>query len=465
MLGLRFSLLALAAILPLPAMGGRLFWTDATSGKRAIRSMNLDASDATLATPLYSLANSVDPRGIALDIRYGYLYFTDQTRLLQAQMGGGGTASPVIVSASGALGRDIRILGESRTILWCDQGLGRVHQANLNDFAADPPPVWPIAAPQAHFLEVVPSRDWLFWGDLTTSIWITSLSQGGTSIFLKTSASTTDGGLSEVRGVAYDETEGYLYWSEKAGTIKRARYTGDGPTPGDLAGPVETVYSGLNAPHGIVLDRTARKIYWGDSPSNTQTTDGIGRNGINRGDMDGSGPVETLIGLKVADPLHPERTFSTKAFDVDLDRRTASYTEWKWRCFRLDADAAATDPAADPDNDGRANWEEYALGGNPLRVDRPMPLTARRTLIDGAAYFECDYLRRTMALDVLYSPQLSLDGINWRDEMSGDGLPPFLEMAIVSAGEEGDMERVTVRTLQSTAGAEMAICRLRVFKP
>ncbi|MDG2380097.1 MAG: hypothetical protein P8N76_00345 [Pirellulaceae bacterium] len=87
-------------------------------------------------------------------------------------------------------------------------------------------------------------------------------------------------GMSQVRGVAVDFSNGMLYWADNgADRIRRAPI--DGGLPEDL------VTTGLRFPAGIVLDVPSNKMYWADASAGK----------IQRANLDGSNVEDLATGL------------------------------------------------------------------------------------------------------------------------------------------------------------------------
>gem|GEM_PF-5797938 len=95
---------------------------------------------------------------------------------------------------------------------------------------------------------------------------------------------TVVSGLQLAIGVAVDQVNGYLYYSDdNAGTITRS----------DLNGANGTVIVNGTSPAGLALDVSAGKLYWAD----------VSANAIMRADLDGSNP-QTLNTDPIQSPIN-----------------------------------------------------------------------------------------------------------------------------------------------------------------
>ena len=176
----------------------RMYWTDSINDR--VQRANLDGSGVVdLVT---ALAN---PRGIALDVAGGKMYFPDDFVIRQANLDGSG----VVVLPTG-FGNPFGIALDvaDGKMYWTDILRDKIQRANLDGTGAI---------------------------DLVT-------------------------GLNNPFGIALDLTDGKMYWTA-AGKIQRANLDGTGLE--------DLITAGLSTfPHGIALDVADGKMYWTDSPFN-----------------------------------------------------------------------------------------------------------------------------------------------------------------------------------------------------
>lgn len=350
---------------------GKIYFTDRGSGR--VHRANLDGSDLeTLST----LTGS-NLRGITLNPEAGKMYFCDNggNTIYCADLDGS-NRSPIITTDLG-FPADITFDSISQKLYWCDRDKDRIERANTDGSERETI----IETDQPYFLDLDPAGGKIYWGHFSLgSIFRANVADG-------TNVETVVSGLTTVRQVALDLSEGYIYWCDRDATPSRIQRR---PIEGDQ---VETLYLGLDTPHGMSLDIPARKIYWADTGTNNRPGS-IGARSLCRGDMDGSGPLEVLITL-------------SQPWDVTLDPTITNYTDW---CQRyLPADTELDGPGDDIDGDGIQNGIAYALGDRApiLSVSPPaLHYNLRRNVND------LDNLR----------VELSMDLKTWRHNDDGEGI-------------------------------------------
>ena len=211
----------------LDVAGGKMYWTE--PGIRAIRRANLDGTGIE-----FLLATADSAGGIALDVAAGKLYWT------------GGISDP------------------------------RVRRSNLNGTGVEDLITTGQIAPVGITIDTI--RGKLYWTDLEGSL-------NGTGSIKRSNLNGSNvetllTGIDEANGVACDAVAGKIYWTEtRSKKIQRANL--DGTDLKDLV-------VGLLNPTTISLDLVARKMYWTDSR-------GIGTgNRILKANLDGSN-IETVV--------------------------------------------------------------------------------------------------------------------------------------------------------------------------
>ena len=414
--------------------GGGIVWSDRPAGDRSIRASGFDGSGVrTLVSGLG------DPRGVAIDVAGGVVYFTDRQggtatsgELNSVPLGGGARAQFL-----GQLNRpaDLRFEPGSRALYWCEENAGLIRRAEVPDSGEG----WVaavvfsgIASP--YFLDLDAARGGMVWGTSGSSLHRGPLAGGIPDPPMYTAGQN-------MRGVGIDPDAGMVYWVERDGARAIRR------RPLDGGGPIEDVYTGLDTPHGLVLDVVARRLYWVDTGS--QNAGGFNPRGVSRGHMDGSA-VEAAEIVVAGTP-------SNQPWDIDLDPRASSYGEWIRRFFRFDADAGRTAPLADPDGDGLNNFGEYALGGAPMTAASSGTLEAGLMEEGGVVHVIFTHLERAEAPDIAYEVEESRDLKSWgqgqkwevwrREPADTQGMERVTRRRAISGGDTGGHFRVHVATV------------------
>ncbi|MES2572905.1 MAG: lamin tail domain-containing protein, partial [Verrucomicrobiota bacterium] len=95
---------------------------------------------------------------------------------------------------------------------------------------------------------------------------------------------------------------------------------------------------------------------------------------------------------------------------------SAQYEGWRFDYWSLEEGGAAgilTKPEDDPDGDGANNFAEYCFGGNPRTADLTSSSVATAVEVGGVFYPAIAFIRRHLALDVVWSVQESSDLSAW----------------------------------------------------
>jgi len=421
------------------AYAGGVFWTD--RGASQLKRMNFDGTGLQVIALSGAVTSpGLNIRGIAVDVPHNRIFWADNglDQLLRANLDGSGSVVLYTVPGGNSFPADVRLDLESGLFFWCDQLRNRIQSStfdglNVTDVITN------AASTGPYFMDLDRAAGKIYWGDFDAgSIFRADLDGSNRETLLT--------GNNRTRGVCVDPGGGMLYWinrdDKKVHRCPLSAFTNG--TIGLTNPVVQTLYTGLDTPHGLVLDLPARKLYWADTGTNPGI--GTGEKAVNRGDLDGSTPQEVLA-------------IGTEPWDVDLDRRCATYSEWRQRCFRRDAPSAQTDPAADPDGDGIVNLLEYAFDLAPMDADRsalPEGFETTGPSLSGK-YHGIKYRRRADASDLTYTVQVSTDLVTWRGSASD---PQTVEAGVTSLGD--GMEEVTARTLYTVNGLSTHFMRVSV---
>jgi hypothetical protein len=400
---------AIAALLPfIPSKAGLVYWTDRAPGNRGVGVCRQDGADIRRPANLQGLT---DPRGVAFSYRRGGLFFADSAGLFavpRLPQGGLAPTPPApLNAAAGVALRDIFLEEDDGWLYYADEGSDSITRVGLSNQPPDPPSLFPKAISNAYFLCVDSGAGVVLGGISGARLWRQAISASASSETL-TWAPTLGIALDEVRGVCLDAKSGWLYWCDKdLARISRARYDGTAV----LKAPLQILYSNLNAPHGLALDVPAGKLYWVDSGTNGGA--GFGRAGVNRGDLDGSGPPESLV-------APPD---SAQPWDLCLDLSEITFSGYVARYFRKDDPDAIKARSADPDNDGSSNEIEFLLVRHPRHAEPEPALTPTTwTAIDGEVYPAVSYRTREGDLEMTVALEVSKDLVTW-DKAAPDDRP------------------------------------------
>jgi len=418
---------------------GGVYWSD--RGASRLYRMGFDGTNLQaigLSGTVTSPGSNV--RGIAIDVESNLVFWADNgtDRLLRANLDG--TSSMVLYAITGgnSFPADVRPDRTHGLLYWCDQLRNRIQRSTYAGAAVQT--VISNGAPTGpYFMDLDSSAGKIYWGDFDGGMIYRANLDGSSRETLLT-------GNNRTRGVKVDPGEGMLYWINRDDKkVHRCPLWAFTNGTIQLTNPlVQTLYTGLDTPHGLELDIPARKLYWADTGGNN--VGGAGAKAVSRGDFDGGSPMEILA-------------TGSEPWDVDLDRRCGSYAEWRTRCFRRDAPAAQTDPAADPDGDGIPNATEYALDSCPLFAGGSVLPSA--LLVAGpepnALYPALVFCRRSGSSDLAYYAQTSTNLLDWRGSPTE---PQTTEIQVTRLAD--DLEEVTARTLEPVSSRPVLFLRLRV---
>jgi DNA-binding beta-propeller fold protein YncE len=281
------ALLALACLASRAHAGDRVYWANDKSSTSRISFADLDGSGGGNLSTVG--ASSGQPRGVAIDVAAGKVYWTnpDNNRISFANLdgsGGGGdlnTAGATVDRPNAAA-----VYPAAGKVYWANEWGDRISFANLNNTgggnlittgATVDVPIEPT---------VDPGSGRIYWGNANPRNVISFAKldgSGGGDI------NTTGATVDNPHGVALDPVTGRIYWANVNGQrISWAKLDGSG------GGDLNTTGATVNLPVGVAIDPTARKIYWGNEAANK----------ISWANLDGSGagdlstPGATLNGSR-----------------------------------------------------------------------------------------------------------------------------------------------------------------------
>ena len=280
----------------------QMYWTSREKIQRA----NRDGSGVE------DLVAFGTPRGLALDMQGGMMYWTDQgsRRIWRANLDGSqveGLITSGLIRPAG-LALDV----DAGKIYWTDSGFNKIQRANLDGSRIETLIFLGLHSPEGLALDADGGK--IYWSDYGTNKIQRANFDGSNVENLVTT------GLSSPQGLALDTEAGKIYWADFS-TDKIQRANLDGSNVEDL------VTTGLSIPRGLALDAGAGKIYWTDAASGK----------IQRADLDGTNVEDLLtsdstapLGLALASPvasLTPNPTSVTFSRDGTKHRFTVQASE------------------------------------------------------------------------------------------------------------------------------------------
>jgi DNA-binding beta-propeller fold protein YncE len=254
------SLLALAWLAASAHAADRIYWANDNSSSR-ISFANLDGSGGGDLSTVG--ATSGAPRGVAIDVAAGKVYWTNPVadRISFANLdgsGGGGnlnTAGATVDRPNAAA-----VYPAAGMIYWTNEDGDRISFARLDNTGGGN-----LSAPGATVNvpigpAVDPGTGRIYWGNANPENKISFASLDGSGgADLNTVGATVD----NPHGVALDPVAGRIYWANVWG--QKISYANlDGTGGGDL----NTSGATVNYPIGVAIDPATRKIYWANEAGN-----------------------------------------------------------------------------------------------------------------------------------------------------------------------------------------------------
>ena len=307
-----------------PKAMGKIYWTDSGTGGSnplqddKIQRANLDGSNVeTLLT--YDNALRF-PRGIALDVAGGKMYWTDASvdSIRRANLDGSDIELVIDTRAIGGqllegpatTPRDVALdlTSDPPKMYWVDAGRanleeGKIQRANLDGSSPEALVTTGLVNPQSIALDVAAGK--MYWTDSGTGgpnglqddkIQRANLDGSNVETLL-----TYDNFLRVPRGIALDVAAGKMYWTDIVrDRIRRANL--DGTEPEDILNTRtfggQSLGGPATAPRDIALDLTSDppKMYWVDAG-----TGNVDNGKLWRANLDGSSP-EALVTSGLVNP-------------------------------------------------------------------------------------------------------------------------------------------------------------------
>ena len=256
-----------------------IYWTD--WGVDKIQRANLDGSNVQdlVTTGLWG------PRGIALDIAGGKMYWTDFNKIQRANLDGSNVEDLVTSGLTTIIDIALDIAGDK--MYWTDLGTDKIQRANLDGSNVEDLVTSGLTTPDGIALDIAGGK--MYWTDPGTDKIQRANLDGSNVEDLVTS------GLRSPPSIALDIAGGKMYWTDVDGdNIRRANL--DGSNVEDL------ITSGLSSPWGIALDIAGGKMYWAHkdyNPATRKHTNGK----IQRANLNGTEVEDVITGLDQVDGI------------------------------------------------------------------------------------------------------------------------------------------------------------------
>ena len=252
-------------------LAGQIYWTDRgynDPNGPSIRRGEMDGSGSEILLDATDGLSQL--RGIGLDAAGGKMYFADNgtDNIYRADLNGDNLetlltnqTTPITFPA------DIELDLGARKMYWTDPTLNKISRA---DFDGNNVEILYSGLNNPYFFDLDTANGEIYWAEMNNEVIHVSKMDGSGHI------RSLNVGLHLIRDVAVDLVADKIYWGERASnTIRSANLDGTDAT---------TLFNAADKPHGVEIDVAGGMVYWND-------TDG---RSVNRGRMDGIGPLEIL---------------------------------------------------------------------------------------------------------------------------------------------------------------------------
>jgi len=240
-----FALLCVSPALP----AGQIYWTDKGDRMPGIYRGDMDGA-GEYEVLLDEDNGMIEPRGLGLDLDGGRIYWTDagSGKIQRADLDG--KAVEDLVVTGNVFLADIELDLRAGKMYWSDTGLGAIRSADLNgDNVADVRTS--LNAP--YYLELTESH--IYWAELDNSV-IHRMNRDGSGAVVDVVT-----GQDRVRDMRVDPAGNMIYWNDRDLHVVRRAPLDGGSTQTLYAFPSPQE----GKPHGMNLDLDAGMIYWTDT--------------------------------------------------------------------------------------------------------------------------------------------------------------------------------------------------------
>jgi hypothetical protein len=280
------ALLLLGCLASSARAADRVYWANDSSPSR-ISFAKLDGSGGgDLNTTGASLGA---PRGVAIDVGAGRVYWTARAQNLVSFAnldGSGGGGNLNTTGATVNLPNAAAVYPAAGKIYWANEAADTISFANLNNTGGGDLTITgaTVSVPIAPMVD--PGSGRIYWANANPTNVISFANLDGTG---GANLNTTGATVANPHGVALDPVAGRIYWANvNAPAISYANLNGSG------GGNLNTAGATVNVPVGVAIDPAARRIYWANQVGNR----------ISFANLDGSGggdlntPGATLSGSR-----------------------------------------------------------------------------------------------------------------------------------------------------------------------
>ncbi len=293
--GVLASAVLLACLAASAHAADRVYWAnDGFSAGSRIAYANLDGSGGAGVLNT-TLAPSGSPRGVAIDIAGGRVYWTNRQQGviafagLDASLGGSLNTSPLVPSFPNAAA----VYPGTGKLYWGNEGGDSIAVANLNNTGGGVLPTGTATADGPIAPAVDPGSGKIYWGNAQPANKISYANLNGSGgADINTSGAT----VNNPHGVAIDPVAGRIYWANIGNPAGSASSIAWANLDGTGGGSLNTTGATLNTPIGLAIDPSARRIYWANEAAGANTISYASLNGTGGSNL--STPGATLSGSR-----------------------------------------------------------------------------------------------------------------------------------------------------------------------
>ena len=245
----------------------RVYWTNGGSNTTPVSFANLDGSGGGNLSAAGATVNA--PRGLAINVAAGKVYWTDRTgnRISFANLdgsGGGGTLSTGAATVSGP--NAAAVYPAAGKIYWANELANTISFAALDGSGGGNLPIAGATLSEPIGPVVDPGSGRIYWGNADTANTISYANLDGSG---SGDLNTTGATVKNPHGLALDPVAGRIYWANIGTTASPVNVISYANLDGTGGGDLNTAGATVATPVGVAVDPTARRIYWANFSTNT----------------------------------------------------------------------------------------------------------------------------------------------------------------------------------------------------